>query len=119
MHRYSQPNTLNHLKEFIDTGKEQQFSKANDADCILWSFQGFSPPFPTLPYFPLEQLSTLKTCQKFGKQQAISYFFSPEAMIWFCANLKQWAFQMRLILLIQKWEDLSNNEYFCLLGLQA
>lgn len=75
MHRYSQPNMLNHLTQFIDTGKEQQFRKAYDADCILRSFQGFSPPFPTLPYYSLEQLSTLKTCQKFGKQQAIRYFF--------------------------------------------
>ena len=52
---------LNHLKQFIDTGKEQQFRRANDVGCILYSSQGFSHP---ALYFSLEQISTLKTCQE-------------------------------------------------------
>ncbi|XP_077878117.1 uncharacterized protein LOC120892573 [Ictidomys tridecemlineatus] len=63
---------LNHLQQFIDIGEEQQFRKANDANCILWSSRGFFPPTTTNQAFFRKLLFTLKTCQNLGKQQAIS-----------------------------------------------
>lgn len=48
MQRYSEPNMLNYLAQFIDTGNEQQVRKANDADGMWGSFQDFfllGPPF--------------------------------------------------------------------------
>lgn len=109
MHRYSQPNMLNHLKQFIDTGKEQQFRKANDVDCILYSFQGFSNPLR--PHFSLEQLSTMKTCQEFGSnQQSGILFFSPKAIIWLCAHLIV-DVSNSISFTYSKCEGLSSKEY--------
>lgn len=110
MHRYSQPNMLNHLKQFIDTGEKQQFRKANDVDCILYSFQGFF----TLPSRPLLFFRTvlyIENMSRIWKQQAIRFFFFPtKAIIWLCAHLKV-DFSNLISFTYSKCEGLSNNEY--------
>ena len=85
IHRYSQLNMLNHLKQFIDTGKEQQFRRANDVGCVLYSSQGFS--YPTL-YFSLEQISTLKTCQELEATVCLFFLSSVQSLspVWVFAT---------------------------------
>lgn len=101
---------LNHLKQFIDTGEKQQFRKANDVDCILYSFQGLFTPPPAL-YFSLEQFCTLKTCQEFGSNKQSGFFFFPtKAIIWLRAHLKV-DFSNLISFTYSKCEGLSNNEY--------
>lgn len=68
---------------------------------VYWGVFKVSPLLQPL-WFSSEQLSTWRTCQEFGKQQAIRFSFSPsKATIWLCAKLKQWTFPVEPILFIQ------------------
>lgn len=75
MCRYSQPNRLNHFKQCIDTGKEQQLRKANATDRILGSFQGFSPPPTTLIFF--RTAFYLENMSRIWKATGNQVFFFP------------------------------------------
>lgn len=69
IHRYSQPHMLNHLEQFIDTGKKQM-TQTEPCGILRDSL-----PNCCHQIFFRKFLSTLKTCPDFGKQQAIRYIF--------------------------------------------
>lgn len=75
--RYSQPSMLNHLQQLLTLARSNNLEKqmTQIAYCGVLKV---SPPLP--PSFSSERLSTLRTCQEFGKQQAIRYGFAPEVM---------------------------------------